>query len=51
MTSSNEKPEVSQCVVQSLFGYFGNDMNKFKEVLNEDGYEINYLNKLDKCFV
>lgn len=51
MTSSNEKPDVSQCVVQSLFGYFGNDMKKFKEITNENGYNITYLNKLDKCFV
>lgn len=51
MTADNEEPNVSQCVVQSLFGYFENSMSKFNESHEEDGFTINYLNKLDKCMV
>lgn len=52
MISSTEKPDISQCVVQSLFGYFGNDMDAFKEVtIDDEGYTVNYLNKLNKCLV
>lgn len=39
----------SQCVVQSLFGYFGNKMDNFHSNRTDDGYTINYLNTLDKC--
>lgn len=49
MASSDAKPDISNCVVQSLFGYFGNSINKFLEEYEEEGYTINYLNKLDKC--
>lgn len=52
MTTADEEPKVSQCVVQSLFGYFGNSMEDFNKSVEDDkGYTINYLNKLDKCMM
>ncbi|XP_055296529.1 NPC intracellular cholesterol transporter 1 homolog 1b [Sitodiplosis mosellana] len=51
MASSDAKPNISQCVVQSLFGYFGNSMEAFNSSHEENGYTINYLDKLDQCLV
>lgn len=46
MMPADEKPsETSRCVVQSLFGYFENSIEKFKS--NIPGG--NYLIRLDKC--
>lgn len=42
---------LSQCTVQSIFGYFSNSITEFqKSDTSENGYQINYLNKLDICF-
>ncbi|XP_031627932.1 NPC intracellular cholesterol transporter 1 homolog 1b [Contarinia nasturtii] len=50
MTAANEKPSTtSQCVVQSLFGYFENKMEKFNKTEDIEGFTVNYLNQLDKC--
>lgn len=49
VTEESEKPTVSQCVVQSLYGYFNNSMENLFETDKENGYVTNYLNKLDKC--
>lgn len=52
MSTGTEVPTVSQCVVQSLYGYFKNSMEKFRETSNDsNGFINNYLNKLDKCLV
>lgn len=37
------------CTVQSVWGYFQNDLNLFNKVDNSSEYEINYLNHLYKC--
>lgn len=40
----------SQCVVQSLWGYFQDDMETFNETdIDSDGYETNYLDHIKKC--
>ncbi|CRL00931.1 CLUMA_CG014455, isoform A, partial [Clunio marinus] len=43
--------EIEDCVVQSVWGYFQDDMDTFEEK-DEDpnGYEMNYLDKFLKCF-
>lgn len=51
MVKANEERELSDCAVQSIYGYFENSMEKFEEV-NVDpttGFNITYLDKLDKC--
>lgn len=49
--ADSQKSGVSNCVVQSLFGYFSNSLEKFRAVIEDEGYEVNYLNTLDKCLV
>lgn len=52
MSTGLEAPTVSQCVVQSLYGYFGNSMDAFRKTRTDgNGFIDNYLNKLDKCLV
>lgn len=52
MVQVNEDTKLSQCTVQSVFGYFGNDLNEFHAVsTNSEGYVRNYLDTLDNCFV
>lgn len=43
--------EVSDCVVQSIWGYFQDDQDKFEEEdTDTQGFTINYLDTLLKCF-
>lgn len=52
MATSTENLTVSQCVVQSVYGYFKNSVEKFRETkIDDNGFINNYLNKLDKCLV
>lgn len=51
VTSGEPTESVSQCVVQSIFGYFENSLEKFRESREENGFTVNYLNRLDKCFM
>lgn len=52
MVSSDQEPDsVSQCVVQSIFGYFGNSIDTFRKSDVIDGYTVNYLNTLDNCIM
>ncbi|XP_037931979.1 NPC intracellular cholesterol transporter 1 homolog 1b-like [Teleopsis dalmanni] len=45
-----EKPTTEKCVVQSVFGFFQNDLERFNtEYEDQNGYTINYLNHLDDC--
>ncbi|XP_017472603.1 PREDICTED: LOW QUALITY PROTEIN: Niemann-Pick C1 protein-like, partial [Rhagoletis zephyria] len=38
------------CLVQSIFGYFQNNMDEFDlEYVDSDGYTNNYLNQLEDC--
>ncbi|GBP22437.1 NPC intracellular cholesterol transporter 1 homolog 1b [Eumeta japonica] len=39
----------TQCAIQSVWDYFQNDVNTFKQTDDVDGYEINYLNHILKC--
>lgn len=51
MTSIDEQPSISRCVIQSLFGFFHNDMDEFEKVKPDvdPKYNLTYLNTLDKC--
>jgi Niemann-Pick C1 protein len=41
---------VEQCLVQSLFGYFSNNWDKFyQEEETETNITINYLDQLETC--
>ncbi|XP_026472293.1 NPC intracellular cholesterol transporter 1-like isoform X5 [Ctenocephalides felis] len=41
---------VSECVVQSIWGYYQDDIDKFNETSEDDfGYEINYLDRFKAC--
>ncbi|KAK2576131.1 hypothetical protein KPH14_007462 [Odynerus spinipes] len=40
---------VSYCTVQSIWGYFQNDIAKFNATKEVKGYETNYLDRLYKC--
>lgn len=52
MVQVGETTKLSQCTVQSVFGYFGNDLRTFNSsaVLN-DNFTTNYLNTLANCFL
>lgn len=52
LTSQFSGPvKLSKCVVQSIWGYFQDDLENFEEI-DEDskGFNITYLDKLTKCF-
>ncbi|KAF7384137.1 hypothetical protein HZH66_012387 [Vespula vulgaris] len=40
---------VSYCTVQSVWGYFQNNISIFNQISQVKGYEINYLDHLYKC--
>ncbi|KAL1397465.1 hypothetical protein pipiens_009742 [Culex pipiens pipiens] len=50
MTAAGKETELGECTVQSVFGYFQNDYDKFNASYeNWDGFEINYLNTINDC--
>uniref|UniRef100_A0A1B0D1E4 Uncharacterized protein n=1 Tax=Phlebotomus papatasi TaxID=29031 RepID=A0A1B0D1E4_PHLPP len=45
-----EIPTLDQCTVQSVFGYFNHDYDKFNETrIDFNGFERNYLNIIISC--
>lgn len=51
MTYAGKNATIGQCTVQSIYGYFGNSMQKFNRTdVDAEGNELNYLNVLIKCF-
>uniref|UniRef100_A0A182NUF5 SSD domain-containing protein n=1 Tax=Anopheles dirus TaxID=7168 RepID=A0A182NUF5_9DIPT len=49
--SSNGPVQTKDCVVQSLWGYFSDDMDDFNEEEEDaQGFVVNYLDKLVQCF-
>lgn len=40
---------LKSCVVQSVYGYFQNDLEFFETEYEQFGYTINYLNHLEDC--
>lgn len=52
MVQVGETTKLSQCTVQSVFGYFKNDLSRFNSsVTTSDNFTVNYLNTLANCFV
>ncbi|XP_065341040.1 NPC intracellular cholesterol transporter 1 homolog 1b-like [Cloeon dipterum] len=51
MTNAFTGPRVvEQCLVQSVFGFFNNDWDKFNEVKpGPEGSELNYLDHMQSC--
>ncbi|KAJ6638858.1 NPC intracellular cholesterol transporter 1 like 1b [Pseudolycoriella hygida] len=46
---SDTEPQIKDCVVQSLFGYYKNDFPSFMFNYSYNGVEYNYLNTMDAC--
>jgi Niemann-Pick C1 protein len=51
MVQVGETTKLSQCTVQSVFGYFGNNFDTFNKTAIVSGYEYNYLDVLANCLV
>lgn len=44
------KPTVDDCLIQSIYGYFQNDMSRFQNsYVDNNNYTINYLNQIEDC--
>lgn len=49
-TKGQEKTNVEECVVQSIWGYYQNDMETFDDTsTDDDGNEVNYLDHFLAC--
>uniref|UniRef100_A0A182JGB1 Uncharacterized protein n=1 Tax=Anopheles atroparvus TaxID=41427 RepID=A0A182JGB1_ANOAO len=50
MTAVGAETVLSECTVQSVFGYFKNSLASFNNSgTDQQGYVVNYLNKLNEC--
>jgi Niemann-Pick C1 protein len=50
ITNRGESPTLSQCTIQSIFGYFNDDFVRFNRTTVDGlGFENNYLNVIEKC--
>lgn len=49
MTAAGKETVLSECTIQSVFGYFMNDYDKFNSVTDREGFEVNYLNVINDC--
>ncbi|XP_011198907.2 NPC intracellular cholesterol transporter 1 homolog 1b [Bactrocera dorsalis] len=50
MVYTGEKVTIDNCLVQSIYGYFQNDMDEFeREYVDSNGYTNTYLNQLEDC--
>lgn len=51
LTRPEDELEVNHCVVQSVWGYFQNDLDIFDSTdTDQNGFTINYLDQFLKCF-
>ncbi|KAG5682988.1 hypothetical protein PVAND_012302 [Polypedilum vanderplanki] len=47
----DQSQSVNDCVIQSVWGYFKDDIDTFEEIdTDSEGYTINYLDHLLQCF-
>ncbi|EDW56327.1 GM23054 [Drosophila sechellia] len=47
---AGETPTVDRCAIQSVYGYFQHDMDRFENsYVDSNNYTINYLNQLEDC--
>lgn len=49
LLDSDTEPQLKDCMVQSLFGYYKNSFESFIFNYTFNGQYINYLNKMDDC--
>ncbi|XP_036321420.1 NPC intracellular cholesterol transporter 1 isoform X4 [Rhagoletis pomonella] len=49
LSSEGTKKDSSQCIVQSIWGYFGNDVERLDETDEDGDFEITYLDGLYQC--
>ncbi|XP_062539405.1 NPC intracellular cholesterol transporter 1 homolog 1b [Armigeres subalbatus] len=50
MTAAGQETTLSECTIQSVFGYFQNSYSSFhSNYTNVQGYEVNYLNTINDC--
>lgn len=50
MTYEGQQPTLDQCTVQSIFGFFGNNVEELEDEGDDgQGYVDNYLDKINKC--
>uniref|UniRef100_A0A0K8UN34 Niemann-Pick C1 protein n=1 Tax=Bactrocera latifrons TaxID=174628 RepID=A0A0K8UN34_BACLA len=50
MVYAGEKITINNCVVQSIYGYYQNNMEEFeREYVDSNGYTNTYLNQLEDC--
>ncbi|KAL5280790.1 NPC1.2 family protein [Megaselia abdita] len=50
LTSDDTNAKPNDCVVQSIWGYFQNEVEKLDESSEENGYNVTYLDEFLKCF-
>lgn len=50
MVQFGEETKLIQCTVQSVFGYFDNNIRTFNASAVINGFTRNYLDKLNECF-
>ncbi|XP_039499323.1 NPC intracellular cholesterol transporter 1 homolog 1b [Drosophila santomea] len=47
---AGETPTVERCAIQSVYGYFQHDMDRFENsYVDGNNYTINYLNQMEDC--
>ncbi|XP_052855676.1 LOW QUALITY PROTEIN: NPC intracellular cholesterol transporter 1 homolog 1b [Drosophila gunungcola] len=47
---AGETATVDSCVIQSIYGYFQHDMDRFENsYIDSNNYTVNYLNQLEDC--
>lgn len=52
LATSNSEPNIDLCTVQSFFGYFQHDMDKFNRSFeDQNGIVTNYLDHLYTCML
>ena len=50
ITYAGEMPTLTQCTVQSIFGYYGNSFAVFNRTSTDvNGFTVNYLDTIIKC--
>lgn len=51
LTSPFRQPvQISDCVIQTIWGYFDDNMDAFNETeIDDDGFEVNYLDHIKAC--
>lgn len=49
MVQVGQPTKLSECTVQSLFGYFKNSLTRFNASASVSGFDVIYLNILDEC--